>query len=95
MSWIFILVLKSFPSITDAVKKISGSGALQNLGNSGRVANPMANYVSGGNIARGFGSGGGSNLPGVASRLNLRGIICLAILTRRKIAGSLELIVLL
>ncbi|KAL3499399.1 hypothetical protein ACH5RR_038492 [Cinchona calisaya] len=48
-----------------------GSGALANLGNSGRVANPMANYVSGGNIARGLSSGGGSNLPGVASRLNL------------------------
>ncbi|KAL3498784.1 hypothetical protein ACH5RR_041516 [Cinchona calisaya] len=48
-----------------------GSGALPNLGNSGRVANPMANYVSGGNTARGLSSGGGSNLPGVASRLNL------------------------
>ncbi|XP_027181310.1 probable NOT transcription complex subunit VIP2 [Coffea eugenioides] len=48
-----------------------GSGALPNLGNSGRVANPMANYVSGGNIARGLGSGGGSNLAVVASRLNL------------------------
>ena len=33
----------------------------------------MANYVSGGNIARGLGSGGGSNLAGVASRLNLTG----------------------
>lgn len=39
--------------------------------NGGRLINSMGNLVSGGNVGRNLSSGGGLNMPGVASRLNL------------------------
>lgn len=52
---------------------IAGLGVSPNLGNAGRLINSMGNLVSGGNVGRNLSSGGGLNMPGVASRLNLTG----------------------
>ncbi|KAM7491347.1 hypothetical protein LguiA_034268 [Lonicera macranthoides] len=48
-----------------------GSGVSPSLGNTGRIMNSMGNLVNVGNIGRSLSSGGGLNMPGVASRLNL------------------------
>lgn len=51
----------------------AGLAVSPNLGNAGRLMNSMGNLVSGGNVGRNLSSGGGLNMPGVASRLNLTG----------------------
>lgn len=48
-----------------------GSGISQNLGNTGRIISSMGNLVNSANVGRSLSSGGGLNMPGVASRLNL------------------------
>lgn len=48
-----------------------GSAITPNLGGAGRITNNIPNLVSGGNIPRSIATAGGSNLTGVASRLNL------------------------
>jgi CCR4-NOT transcription complex subunit 2 len=48
-----------------------GSGVSSSLGNSGRMMNSIGNLVNVGNIGRNLSSGGGLNMPGVGSRLNL------------------------
>ncbi|KAI5655550.1 hypothetical protein M9H77_32737 [Catharanthus roseus] len=49
------------------------SGVTNSGGTAGRIANPMANFIGGSNIPRNLNSGGGSNLAGAGSRLNLTG----------------------
>ncbi|KAG9145444.1 hypothetical protein Leryth_025366 [Lithospermum erythrorhizon] len=48
-----------------------GSAVAPNLGGAGRITNNIPNLVSGGNMPRSIATAGGSNLSGVASRLNL------------------------
>lgn len=65
-------VLYSFPFYWDGNVTL-GSGVIANLENAGRIANSMTNIVSGSNIGRGLSADGGSNMHGVASRINLTG----------------------
>ncbi|XP_059660678.1 probable NOT transcription complex subunit VIP2 [Cornus florida] len=51
---------------------VTGLGVSPIIGNSGpRIASSVGNIVGGGNIGRTISSGGGLNVPGLASRLNL------------------------
>ncbi|CAN0853950.1 Probable NOT transcription complex subunit VIP2 (Fragment) [Linum grandiflorum] len=53
---------------------VPGLGVSPILGNAGsRITSSMGNMVGGGNIGRSLNSGGGLNVPGLASRLNLSG----------------------
>ncbi|XP_031099150.1 probable NOT transcription complex subunit VIP2 isoform X1 [Ipomoea triloba] len=63
--------INNIPTVLSQLSLASSHGhsGATNIG--GRIANSMTNIVSGSNIGRGLSADGGSNMHGVASRINL------------------------
>ncbi|KAK2989046.1 hypothetical protein RJ640_018835 [Escallonia rubra] len=63
--------MNNLPSGLSPASPASSHGHPGFTNNGGRIMNSMGNLVNGANVGRTLSSGGGLNLPGVASRLNL------------------------
>ncbi|KAL3818103.1 hypothetical protein ACJIZ3_004008 [Penstemon smallii] len=77
-------------SVSNGRYAMNSPGVLPNMGNTGRITNPIGGLVGGGNTSRGSNSNVVANIPGLSSRLNMNGKLLINLGFLRLLAANFE-----